>query len=309
MHTDLGQLGVPPVEIPRQELRLYHISRPDASHYGSCEGSQLTGCIIDWLDITYLNNPPIRSREAMGQLRATLDGYMDRLNVMDLRETMSTRDMTNLIRQLNTVFFAETIPLSRLGSPPFKWTMEKHTLGECEIDENYKPTVFLHPCMVQDYDQRLYPVQPLFRAYDRLNTLLHELCHAFILVYVRPTEPSCDDELGLGGHGTPWQYIAAKIEEVADKALGMKFDLDRVLGLMLDQLRYGRISGGFEEWERFQFDKTMIGRCLQSKPELLKPATRERARAMKSYPPDVPVCDSSVIEIVLRVLDGSWTPI
>jgi hypothetical protein len=68
----------------------------------------------------------------------------------------------------------------------------------------------------------------LLRRY--LGTLLHEMIHAFIHIYIC-LSPSCEAQTaqleGSGGHGITWHRLALAFEEFAGNWLGLELDLGR----------------------------------------------------------------------------------
>ena len=68
----------------------------------------------------------------------------------------------------------------------------------------------------------------LLRRY--LGTLLHEMIHAFIHIYIC-LSPSCEAQTaqleGSGGHGITWHRLALAFEEFAANWLGLELDLGR----------------------------------------------------------------------------------
>jgi hypothetical protein len=66
------------------------------------------------------------------------------------------------------------------------------------------------------------------RAVFRLGTLLHEVCHAFLLIYMCPKCKNWEVYFDqFAGHGWAWQRIAAQVESMAQLKLGLPLDLGR----------------------------------------------------------------------------------
>lgn len=77
------------------------------------------------------------------------------------------------------------------------------------------------------------PVQPLTRVLiqDLFETLLHEMCHAFLMIYSTPAGFSrlrghrrIVETEGLTGHGPCWVKVAAAVAAEADRSLGELWD-------------------------------------------------------------------------------------
>ncbi len=75
------------------------------------------------------------------------------------------------------------------------------------------------------------------RMKNYIESLLHEMTHAIILVYTY----SCADcsnkykpDVGGTGHGRTWQAIAHAVEKFCFKELDLELDLDRAFGLVKD---------------------------------------------------------------------------
>ena len=73
------------------------------------------------------------------------------------------------------------------------------------------------------------PVTYRLDVFALLRTLLHEMCHAFLMQYSCCMGISCGSEKcrrlyqtngGVAGHGRAWQYLAKAIEDEAPRLLG-----------------------------------------------------------------------------------------
>jgi SprT-like family len=107
------------------------------------------------------------------------------------------------------------------------------------IDCNLSAGTIACPVILSDGTiERCCEIQiiPINEANTLLSTLLHEMCHAFFLVY------SCNtDGCFLGfkncsniGHGVAWQKVAAAIEACARQKLSRQLDLNRLVGLAME---------------------------------------------------------------------------
>ncbi|KAF1923668.1 uncharacterized protein M421DRAFT_425563 [Didymella exigua CBS 183.55] len=62
----------------------------------------------------------------------------------------------------------------------------------------------------------------------RLNTLLHEILHAFIGTYACQRCPTYEKHVGdLAGNGHVWQRIACWVENAAPHTIGLPLKLGR----------------------------------------------------------------------------------
>ncbi|KAK4543281.1 hypothetical protein LTR36_005640 [Oleoguttula mirabilis] len=82
-----------------------------------------------------------------------------------------------------------------------------------------------------------------------ISNLLHEMCHAYILIYAcfgeceRPQckkpHPTYIQKIGAKGHGRAWQMLAAAVEARANKVLGIRVDLERVTAAWTEYQKSG----------------------------------------------------------------------
>lgn len=131
---------------------------------------------------------------------------------------------------------------------------------------------------------------PAFAGYavlDFFSTLVHELLHAFLHRYACTM---CMRGRGQGGHGSVFQRLAKRVEEVVGWLVGMPVRLGRFESFLGDlgvwkergkgRLR-GRLMGRVpcrRELERWGFDEQEIGVGDQEVAEEVERMYRERWR-------------------------------
>jgi hypothetical protein len=195
---------------------------------------------VRWLDYTYLKRRDtlqvsrtlqkatniMRPNEEVVACVRHLNGlvsiWTERLNALDLRKTMSVSNMTTLLNQLSTVFFSSSIFLRQTKrSITFSWLDEDEpdNLGEY-IPMKHGCEIKLHLTLISWPIEDTLLNDPNGRKRCRLQTLIHELCHAFFLLNACR---KCGIQID---HGDAWQKLAQKMEQVSSKLLGMDIDLE-----------------------------------------------------------------------------------
>ncbi|KAL6706362.1 hypothetical protein ACN47E_005468 [Coniothyrium glycines] len=218
-------------ELPRLRLRLY----------GDYETMRLVRHHVGWLDTTYLatthgNNPPM-----VAQLESLLHTWAPHLTGLDMRQTISRPQLQQLFAQLNTVFFFGAVPKHREAlSTGFSWLPDnkKDCFGISYFNPILGTQVLLHPTL---YRHNNTPHDAGVRLRNRLGTILHEMCHAFLKAYTCRSCPMHDECVGPRGHGRAWQILAAKIEQVATKLMDGFVDMGRYPSLLHDMAGHGKL--------------------------------------------------------------------
>lgn len=149
---------------------------------------------------------------------------MHRLGATDGR-TVSKTEYVYILRLLCGIFFPGTIPFS------FDFCYDADAYGDCSSwQEGQTVLVRIHPLIVEELHDK--PPQGSVvndLAMSRFGALLHELCHAFLVVYACKKCPSYNAHVrNFAGHGFAWQRIAYSIELAAHRVLGLKFSMDRL---------------------------------------------------------------------------------
>jgi hypothetical protein len=90
----------------------------DPSKSEKCEPKTLTKNHIAWHDQTYLRKKSRQDNYGVLRFQDMVRDWTPRLNADDLRDTMSTTDMTTLLKQLSEVFFGAVIPLDHTDPQP-----------------------------------------------------------------------------------------------------------------------------------------------------------------------------------------------
>jgi hypothetical protein len=182
---------------------------------------------IAWLDETYIAATPEKYGPSVQQLTSMLQVWKPNLTGPDMRQSMSSAQALHLVSVLNEVFFFGSIPSHRQSiSAGFSWLpeTEKSCFGISTFNPIIGTQIMLHPTLyrtdgnVDDLDVRLR---------NRLGTILHELCHAFLKAYTCRSCPMHDRCVGARGHGRAWQMLAVKMEEVAARLMGGFVDFGR----------------------------------------------------------------------------------
>jgi hypothetical protein len=187
---------------------------------------------IAWLDKTYLHVPQGKTTPLVLQLQNLLQAWNPNLTGLDMRQTISSTQQLHLIALLNQVFFFNAIPPHRASiSAGFSWLPETQTscFGIGTFNPLIGTQILLHPTLYRNNGDL---EDPDVRWRNRLGTMLHELCHAFLKAYTCRSCPMHDRCIGPRGHGRAWQLLAAKMEEVATRLLGGYVDMGRYPSLL-----------------------------------------------------------------------------
>lgn len=226
--------------------------------HGTYEAMTLVRHHIAWLDATYLH-PSARPTPSVHHLRSLISTWRSHLTSPDLRSSLSTSQLNDLFAHLNRVFFSDQVPPhNKVLSAGFSYLDARQT--ECFGKSFYNPLVgtqiLLHPVLYRGCGQfnhlshhdSLDPTiqqrqqqQISTSLYNRLGTLLHEMCHAFLKAYTCRSCPMHDSCIGPLGHGRAWQMLAKKIEQVAAVVLGGTVDMGRFPSLLRDCEGSGRL--------------------------------------------------------------------
>jgi hypothetical protein len=275
--NELQSFYLPPGSPERYVLH----SSLDCRKFRRYEAKELAKYHIAWLDQTYLQEKNEQDIVGVLCLKEMIKTLAPRLSAEDLRITMSATDMTNLLKQLSEVFFNSVIPLDPTETQAiFEWlpASESHKGGNTSI-QNLLPRIRLHPTL---RDHPPWWVGEDAMIYKRLSTLIHELSHAFFLMYACQRCPDWPVQEGIGGHGEAWQALAQKLEQVASKLLEYEFDLSRVASLIWDQDNHQRLARGKEDWMAFGFDDAPSAKTILESPEKFHPWLVDGCKKMKN---------------------------
>jgi hypothetical protein len=213
---------------------------------------------IAWLDATYIH-PSARPTPSVHHLRSLVSTWHSHITSPDLRNSLSTTQLNDLFGHLNRVFFSDSVPPhNKMLSAGFSYLDAKQT--ECFGKSFYNPLVgtqvLLHPVLYRGCHahqnlsqldsldptiQQRQQQQTMTRLHNRLGTLLHEMCHAFLKAYACRSCPMHDACVGPRGHGRAWQMLAKKMEQVATVVLGGAVDMGRFPSLLRDCEGNGRL--------------------------------------------------------------------
>lgn len=151
----------------------------------------------------------------------SMSSLMRRLGAEDGRD-VAKDEYTYILGLLNGMFFPGEVPFT------FKFYEENDAYGDCDgWSKDHYVRVRLHPFKIE----RLHNGPPEGsvvndRAMSRLNTLLHEAYHAFLVVYACRKCPSVAADVdNFDGHGFAWQRIAYSMELAAHRSLGLKLTM------------------------------------------------------------------------------------
>jgi len=98
---------------------------------------------------------------------------------------------------------------------------------------------------IKDLSKQADPLSPRLRFKEYIDTLLHEMLHAYFAIYTCATSPackeSCDTLLHRHGHGNAWQDAALVIENATEVKFEERIDMGREIGLVSDWVAQGRM--------------------------------------------------------------------
>lgn len=209
--------------------------------YGDYEAMRLTKHHIAWLDYAYLHPSRLQDAANVSQLMSLLHVWKPSLVAPDLQSHMSMAQLRHLFRQLNDVFFFSAVPQHRQSlSAGFSWLAKNRK--DCFGISYYNPIIgtqlLLHPTLYRDNNK---PDDLGVRLRNRIGTILHEMCHAFLKAYTCRSCIMHEHCVGPRGHGRAWQILAAKVEEVASRLMGGRVDMGRFPSLLHDMDSHGRL--------------------------------------------------------------------
>lgn len=225
----------PTLTLPKLNLRLY----------GEYEAMRLVRHHVAWLDKTYMHSLPKKNLDIL-RLRSLLQTWNPNLTGQDMRQSMSSIQMIHLVKLLNKVFFFGAIPSHReIISSGFAWLPESEQacFGVGTFNPIIGTQVLLHPTLYRNHGD-LEDLDVRWR--NRLGTVLHELCHAFLKAYTCKSCPTHDSCIGPRGHGRAWQILAAKMEEVATRLMGGYVDFGRYPSLLHDLEGNGKLPSAHD---------------------------------------------------------------
>ena len=225
-----------------------HVQQPTLKlrFYGDYEAMHLVRNHIAWLDQTYLQGSGGENCRATMQLKSLLQMWGPNLTGSDMRQSISRGQLQNLFPLLNQIFFFNALPSCRKPfSSSFSWLPEsrKNCFGVGFFNPFIGTHLLLHPTL---YRHGGYPDDLDVRWRNRIGTILHELCHAFLKAYTCRSCPMHDHSIGRRGHGRAWQLLAAKIEQVASKLLDGYVNMGRFPSLLHDMEGHGRLPSSHD---------------------------------------------------------------
>jgi hypothetical protein len=212
------------------------------------------GKIIKWIEIKADHEHPDTLTEAVIRHLQPNDKYS---TPMAIRATAELRDMLSdrtgeysmwvqlgspNAREMNVQRYNQLLGL--LAGSFFPGRMHFDFQFKPDEDEDYADTLYqlneegcpygrirLHPYRVE-YPSGHEPdnlADVIYhRTVFRLGTLLHEICHAFQLIYMcLKCKKNEVKYVECNGHGWAWQRIAARVESMAQLKLGLPLDLGR----------------------------------------------------------------------------------
>lgn len=228
--------------------RLAQVPRPKLSLrlYGDYEAMRLVRHHIAWLDQTYL-----QESRAILQMKSLVETWKPNLSCTNMRQSISRTQLQQLFAQLNKVFFFDSVPAHQEAlTTGFSWLPEskKDCFGISYFNPIIGTQLLLHPVLYR-HSSNVQSPDDIWR--NRLGTILHEMCHAYLKAYTCRSCPMHDHCVGARGHGRAWQLLAAKIEEVASRLMGGLVDMGRFPALLHDMEGHGKLpsSHDLETWE------------------------------------------------------------
>lgn len=180
------------------------------------------------------------------RLKSLLQIWKSNLTGPDMRHTISPAQLQHLFAHLNNVFFAGAVPSHRKAlSTGFSWLPEskKNCFGVSYFNPIIGTQLFLHPKLYR-HNSNANDLDMRWR--NRIGTILHEMCHAFLKAYTCRSCSMHDHCVGSRGHGRAWQILAEKIEEVATRLLDGCVDMGRFPSLLHDMEGHGRLPSSHD---------------------------------------------------------------
>jgi hypothetical protein len=224
---------------PGQELKL--------RFHGDYEAMSLVRHHAAWLDSIYLHPSADKTTPAVQHLHSLMNMWNPHITALDMRQSTSVPQLQRLFTQLNTIFFSGLVPAHNPTlTNGFSFLPE--TRADCFGTSYFNPIIgtqiLLHPTLYRQTRNASDPAAERMR--NRLGTLLHEMCHAFLKAYTCRSCPMHDACIGKRGHGRAWQVLAAKMEQVATKLMGGNVEMGRFPSLLRDMEGHGRLPSGHD---------------------------------------------------------------
>ncbi|KAF2494302.1 hypothetical protein BU16DRAFT_563224 [Lophium mytilinum] len=163
----------------------------------------------------------------------------------DLMCALGVKDISHLVAGCNAIrtaikIFNDLFLFGALRPVDLGWIREVEGHPAKILGIANKMSILLHPTLI-------YP--DAIPAQSRLNTLLHEMIHAFLNQF------SCRS-CRYYGHGKEWQLITKRIEQVAPALLGFRAAVGRFDGL-IDDLRRGMKLPSAQDILLYNFEQSV----------------------------------------------------
>jgi hypothetical protein len=212
--------------------------------HGDYEAMTLVRHHVAWLDATYLH-PSSRPTPSVRHLQSLLHTWDTNIIGPDMRHSISPAQLNTLFDHLNRVFFSGCVPPhNKILTAGFSYLPD--TQNDCFGKSFFNPLVgtqiLIHPTLYRGNTDNPKDRDYLdTRLRNRIGTILHEMCHAFLKAYTCRACPMYDACVGPRGHGRAWQVLAAKMEQVVSVVLGGKVDMGRFPSLLRDLEGHGKL--------------------------------------------------------------------
>ncbi|KAH7319212.1 hypothetical protein BKA65DRAFT_599313 [Rhexocercosporidium sp. MPI-PUGE-AT-0058] len=176
--------------------------------------------------INHLSSPSPYQRKAIKRFRTLKDRY---LHSKPLKALENEKMFRGFYRAFDDIFFFNSLlGLCEIAvCPPGSMGAKlgaTHRVGCTVIPDGYVNLI-----AIQDTTERYTEASRAFRLNDYLETLLHEMLHAYFRVYTCGCSASCvgrqEQMIGSTGHGMAWMWTALRIEEVTEPLLGVRLDM------------------------------------------------------------------------------------
>jgi len=245
-HLDVNKYGKIVFQPP--DLRAHSKRKPEITH--------LAKTIIMYFDRPweYMNDRQLQARENLlkwiGPRRTKRRAGMNE----DTEQTTSGPEMRQLWKWLNELFSGDHIADSE-----FVWTasLGSSVVGsDCGLEGHHRRSTFkirMHPNDTTEYGRYI--------ALETLSTLIHEAVHIFLDRYGCFNCKTKRQHDGAGGHGRPFQMIAAKLEEVVPEMLGIPVDLGRWESFSLGWKAVARLPSRHDATD-FRFSSTRLASTM-----------------------------------------------
>ncbi|USP79285.1 hypothetical protein yc1106_06559 [Curvularia clavata] len=209
---------------------------------GDYEAMALVRHHMAWLDATYLH-PSAHITPAVHHLRSLLKTWHPQITGLDMRHTLSVAQLSTLFNHLNRVFFSGCVPphnATLTAGFSFLPEHQRDCFGKSLFNPLIGTQILIHPTLYRGCGTPSYHPD-ILRLHNRLGTMIHEMCHAFLKAYSCRScamHEACD---GATGHGRAWQLLAKKLEEAACVVFGGDVDLGRGPSLLREVALSGRL--------------------------------------------------------------------